>query len=382
MRNAAKWLVVAVAAAALTACDGITLFGGGGGPDDLAQNLPVFSVDLFEDNIRQAFTNQSVGFSYAIAVNGTLQRADGVGNGVDFPDGLRQMTEFNQMHVASVSKTITTAAILRLIEQTPGIAVTSSIEPWLPPDWTRGPGVANVTFEDLLLHTTGFSFPANQSRFYDADLEQLIRTGVVNVADQVYSNAHHNLVRVMIPYILGAPKLAGEDDETYHARVSGQYIRDNVFVPAGVEFRVTPPNAPNLYYSFPNDELGGIGTDSGWSFQTDFGAYGFYVSAVGIVAILTYVNHTEEILSEEMRETMLQNEYGYWNSRTGDKGRYQLKQGGWSFTTDGVSKGMQSIAGHFPNGVDAAVIINSRANPAFNMASVLRDAYDASFVDP
>jgi hypothetical protein len=59
-----------------------------------------------------------------------------------------------------------------------------------------------------------------------------------------------------------------------------------------------------------------------------------------------------------------------------------MKQGGWAYTVDGVSKGMQSVAAHFPGGVDAAVIVNSRSAPAFNMANVMRDAFDASFVDP
>jgi hypothetical protein len=200
--------------------------------------------------------------------------------------------------------------------------------------------------------------------------------------NQTYSNAHHNLLRVMIPEILGASPSVGEDDETFRARVFGTYVEDVVFDAAGVSASVYPSAVPNLYYAFPHDGNGGTGIGTGWQFPVDFGAYGWYLSAIDLVAILSYLNYTEAIISQEMRDAMNQQEYGYWNSRTGDKGRYQMKQGGWAYTVDAVSKGMQSIVAHFPGGIDAAVIVNSRRAPAFNMADVMRDAFDASFVVP
>jgi len=385
MKSSRVVLVSAVLAIAVlvSSCDQVGLVGGTG--QDLAQGLPVFSVDLFEQNIRNAFLNESVGFTYAIAVQGTLERSDAVGSARLAPDSPRSMAVADKMHVASVSKTIATAAILRLIQDTPTITLQSSIAPYLPSGWTVDPSVLFVSFEDLLLHQAGFSYPDGQSRFTNRDLQTMISTGVVDPnqpPNQTYSNAHHNLLRVIVPEILGVSPLVGEDDVTFRARVFGTYVQDVVFDPAGVTAPVMPPADPVHYYAFPHDGNAGLGLDTGWQFSEDFGAYGWYLSAVDIVRILSYLNYTEAIVSEEMRDAMNQQEYGYWNSRTGDKGRYQMKQGGWSYTVDSVSKGVQSIAAHFPGGIDAAVIVNSRRDPGFNMASVMRDAFDASFVDP
>ena len=373
------WMVAAVAVVVLGSCDLI----GFGGPQGIQSGLPVFSVDLFEDNIRDAFTGQSVGFTYAIAVGGTLQRSDGVGSATVNPDGVRAMNVNDKMHIASISKTITTIAVLRLIQDTPGLERWSSIGPYLPSGWAAGPGVWGLSFENLLVHESGFSFPANQSRFYHADLRSLIGTGVVgDPTDAVYSNSHHSLFRVIIPEVLGTEQPSAEPDDVFYARVFGEYVQEVILDPLGITAGIVPPATPNLYYAFPHDGTAGLGTGANWTFTEDFGAYGWYLSVIDLVNILTSLHHTEELISSGMRAVMNQEEMGYWNSRTGDKGRYLLKQGGWAYTVDSVTKGVQSIAGYFPGGVSAAVIVNSRTAAAPSMANIMRDAFDASFVDP
>ena len=375
------WIFPLVLAGVLTlwSCDALNP-----SPDlGLNQNLPVFSVDLFEANIQEAFAGSTMGFTYAIAVGGDLERSGAAGSGITSPDGSRAMNVNDRMHIASISKTITTIAVLRLVQDTTGVTLDTSIGSYLPDGWPAGPGVNGLTFRDLLLHQSGFSFPANQSRFSHADLRTLIGTGVVgDSSDPVYSNSHHALFRIIVPNVLETPTLPGESEIDYYARAFGEYVEDVVFDPLGITASVTPPANPNRYYSWPHDGTAGLGTDANWLFSTDFGPYGWYLSAVDLVKILSYLHQTEVLISEEMRAVMNQDEMGYWNSRTGDKGRYLLKQGGWAYTTDSITKGMQSIAGHFPGGIDAAVIVNSRISPPFNMASVLRDAFDASFVDP
>ena len=60
-------IVVVAAALTIAACDG--LLGG-----SQIQAPKVFSLDLFEQNIRDAYAG-SIGFTYAIAQNGVLVRS-------------------------------------------------------------------------------------------------------------------------------------------------------------------------------------------------------------------------------------------------------------------------------------------------------------------
>lgn len=386
MRTVTRAFMFVIVAVAIlgTGCKGIL----GGGSQDINQNLPVFSVETFEQNIIDAFAGNSVGFSYAITVDGTLVVSDGVGKGKATGDGSRDMVDTDKMHIASVSKTITAAALLRLLEDTQGVDVGSSIEPYLPSRWPRGSGVENVTFHDLLVHASGLSLPAANGRVSHNDLQQIVQTGLVDLNDppgSQYSNVHQSLIRVMIPEILGEVANGGETDEEFRARVFGEYVQAVVFGPLGITAYLEPQADPNLYYSWPYtsgiEGIGGVGDDD-WAFPNDFGAYGWYLSAIDIVKILSYIQYTEVVISSEARELMNENKYGYWNDRVGDKGLYLMKQGGWGIEVLGKIKGMQSIAAHYPGNVDAAVIVNSRPVNAYDMADIMRDAFDASFVVP
>ncbi|XXY17588.1 serine hydrolase [Sorangium sp. So ce216] len=56
--------------------------------------------------------------------------------------------------VVSVSKVIPATALLDVLA-TRGIPRTAKIGPYLPPGWTLGAGVSDITFEELLQHRSG-----------------------------------------------------------------------------------------------------------------------------------------------------------------------------------------------------------------------------------
>ena len=369
-------IITLVAVAVLAACDPP----GFGGPQDLAPAFPVFRVDLFEQNIIDTFEPQSVGFTYAIAVGGNLQRSGARGNATLTPDASRTMSVADRMHIASISKTITTIAALRALQDTPGVGPNSSFVSYLPPGWSPGPGMNGLTFTNLLRHESGFDFPAGQSRFYHADLRSLITAGVVgDSSNAVYNNSHHSMFRLIIPNLVGASPVSGESEEEFYARAFSDYVDSVVFDPLQINASHVPPPTPALYYAFPHNNAAGLGTGANWTYTADPGGYGWYLSAVDLVKILVYLHETEELISEAMREIMNQDEMGYWNSRTGEHGRYLMKGGSWGYTVDSVLQGTQSIAGRFPFGVTVAVIANSRPVTSLNMSNLLRDAYDAAF---
>ena len=65
------------------------------------------------------------------------------------------MTVNTRSFIASVTKTVTAVATLQLLEAN-DLTVTAKIAPWLPSDWVKGPGIAQLTFRDLMQHKTGF----------------------------------------------------------------------------------------------------------------------------------------------------------------------------------------------------------------------------------
>ncbi len=144
----------------------------------------VFNMDLFQQNLRTAFNTTTVGYAYAIAQDGkqVLPSAQNpMWNGSsrrDLPVANQSPTK--EMNIASVSKTLTAVAVLRLLESR-GLSIDSPIDPWLPPLWTRGPGVTSglggLTFEDVMKHKSGLN-NNDGSRSYDyASLRSAIAAG-------------------------------------------------------------------------------------------------------------------------------------------------------------------------------------------------------------
>jgi CubicO group peptidase (beta-lactamase class C family) len=357
-----------------------------------------FSLDAFETNIRSFFITRSVGFSYVIVQNGVEVRSDGVGNGRTNADGQRAMSVNDRMHIASVSKTITTAAVLRLIEDTPGLSLDSSIEPYLPAHdpttgaWDRHVSIGFLTFRQLLSHSTGFDFtiiaggPTSDNND-DASLQEVIANGSTLTKIPRYANQHHALFRVIVPNVLDWPRTRGESDEDYHSRVFGEYVQQVVFDPAGITAgSPVPPVNPNLYYAWQDGGLPGVGGTV--DFSTHYGAYGWYLSAMDLGAFLATLRHTEDIITAASRQIMDADELGYWNSREGENGTYRMKQGGWIYTSNPLRRGLQAIIANYSAGVQAAVIVNSRPDDTlfggdggFDMASLMRDFFDDAFVD-
>ena len=372
---------------ALAACGG--LFDAGG---DLIQAQKVFSMDLFEQNVRDTFTGQSVGFTYAIGQNGTLVRSGEIGFGrtEDEPDEEvnRDIDRDDRMHIATIGKTITPAAVLRLLQDIPGVDLGSSVDPYLPASWVKGPGIGGsaFTFRHLLAHKSGLFYGQVAEGETDDRLAEHIEIG--NILPQepaAYDNVNHALFRVIIPNLLGERHTdSSETEAQFHARVFGEYVQEVVFTPAGVPAEratTVPPGNANRYYPWPYDQQPG---DNGTDFSLSYGPYGWYMSVVDLLRVLTYLRFTEDIISNESRTVMNTERLGWWNTRTGANGGiYNMKQGGWRWSSN-PTKGMQSVVANFSAGVQAAVIVNSRPEETetFDMASVMRDAFDNAFVSP
>ena len=168
-------------------------------------------------------------------------------------DGSAPMARDSIFRIASISKPVTAAAVLMLVEEG-RIGLDSPVEEWLPelakPDVVRTPGspvgdvvpVARpITVEDLLSSRTGWGFPSDFS--YPA-VQALFEVQKDGRAPQAYPDPDTwlaALARVPLLYQPGEAWLYGTSSDLQGiliARVSGrtlpEFLAERVFEPLGM----------------------------------------------------------------------------------------------------------------------------------------------------
>jgi len=142
------------------------------------------------------------------------------------------MTPQRSSNVASLSKVLTTVALLQALERRK-LTIDNKIAPFLYPDWSQGPSVEEITFKDLLTHRSGFRgaldpsdshYPDCGSTLY-SNLKAQIAFGIEPADRQVplYCNSNIGLIRELLPQLEGRKDIAAERDEGKRAKKSSQF---------------------------------------------------------------------------------------------------------------------------------------------------------------
>lgn len=350
--------------ASVTGCEEEPGFAGAG---------PSFDIDLFEQNIKDALEDQSVGFAYAINQNGWLQRESGFGKARTSADGNANMTAHTPINVASISKTITTVAALRALEDNPDVDLDDAVAPYLPLTWELGPGMDEVTFRELLSHTSGIEFSGGQEDQSYVSLRDVVEEGVTGAKTYKYSNVGISLFRILIPNIqdeFSAPVDISQADR--FAYIYRSYVMNKVFGPMDLtEAYLNEPDDAAFLYAFPDDGTRGIRTGN-WTLTAAAG--GWYLSAHELARFLAHLRYNDAILSPESRAIMDEENLGWTETLDGDHGTYHAKGGALNY--DNPIKGVRTIIINFPYGVQASVVVNSTEGQGYNLHAILRDAYD------
>jgi hypothetical protein len=353
-----------------------------------------FDLDQFQLNVLLAFENESVGYSYAIAVDGQLERsgAGGLGdNGfartsADFPETPQSPTK--EMNIASISKPITAVALLRLMEAN-GVDPDDSIAPYLPPSWTQGPCIpegqcsSDLTFRDLLTHRSGLD--ANNNGLYDyASLRSYVQQGVSPVLKTfTYQNSNFALLaRVLVPMLLGFDPEQGPDPAVTASALYRLVVASFLFQPIGVTADCLPDDTNRTFlYRFPYDNSAGRDTGDWTPFC---GSGGWYLSAIELLNFFAHVRYDDDILSPSAREEMDFGFLGWMNPldytfASGTFGTYRGHGGdlGVDPTTD---NGADTCAMNFPEEVQAVVLINSIGGGYPYQCAALKQAYEEAWI--
>ena len=344
-----------------------------------ASSTVTFDVDTFEQNLRDAFDGEAVGYTYAIGEAGVIVAEDGVGEARTAPDSPAPQYANKQVQVASVSKTLTAILILRLMEET-GVQPADLIAPYLPGNWTLGDGMDQVTFEQLLTHTSGFkqlanSLPSGTLGHDYAGLQTMVGLDLTagdGPYTDLYTNLNFSLLRVLAAGLMGIdpvdyPEFEGE---TLTASAFAIYL-DSVYGSIGVPTSCTPTDAtPTLMYQWPLDGAtpGGESSDK----VLTCGAFGFFISAHELVGVLSNLRYSENLISEDQLDVMRDGLLGL-QSWSGDHGTYYGHGGQWN-------PGMQSCVMMFPIAVDVAITVNSIGGSYPSPCTVARIAFDDAWV--
>lgn len=371
----------------------------------------LFDMDLFEANIATAFDSRTVGYAYAIGLNGQLARVSEDTGSARTANNAPQTDQSptKEMNIASVSKTLTAVAVLRLLEQN-GLTVDSSISPWLPAAWSQDPSIAGLSFRDLMTHTSGLNGNDGSQPYGYVSLRSATAVGVNAPQTFVYQNLNFSFFRLMIPRLAGNAAMLDvlATSLQFLAPIVGQavvdasvaeayadfyiaYMRSALFAPMGIDGDCLPNDAAMTLLYNPNTSSGGINAGD-WTLIC--GSGGWYLSAFEVAAYLAFMRYDNTILSPTMRSVMNQGFLGWmdpaqYNWGDGTWGTYH-NHGGDLWWDGGLPfsqrRGMDSCVMSYPNGVQIALLINSQG-PSYPghplsgyQCAALEDAFENAWV--
>jgi CubicO group peptidase (beta-lactamase class C family) len=258
------------------------------------------------------------------------------------------------MGVASVSKTVTAVALLKLWEEFQKTDRKFSLD---EPFWPRIKAVCpnahadvqRVTIRQLLMHRSGLAKTADY--FTPRDVEKLLMTPLAHKPGEVYEYQNNNfyLLHVVIEQI-------GQVQYT-------PYVKAHVLEPMGIEHMQTHSEAQQPMCCYAKHGS----TEPGDAMQNDCAAWagpsGWYASVSDMGRFLTGLRD-HKVLTPETTTEMLKDNLGWDGSEPG-----WSKGGLWP----SGDRRFGSVIAHFPDSVDAVLLVN--CDPSVDIQGLLNRAW-------
>jgi CubicO group peptidase (beta-lactamase class C family) len=378
-----------------------------------------FDLELFEQNIRNALDNKCLGYAYAINLNGQLKKSGANGYAVlkrDLPQNAQvpdpkgvPQSASKRMNIASITKTITATTVLKvlqdkLVPDDKTLTIDSKVGKYLPAFWTRGPGINDLTFKELLSQLSGMN--DNKGKTDIASLKSWIAAGVTRPKDDyIYINANLAIFRIILPMMLATPaqraqfsNLASTNQSAFDQAISNLYklhVNTLVLVPMGIanaDCNVPNEPYPTRLYHYPDQGFASTNTGD-WTLTC--GGGGWYLSAIDLARFLAHLRYNDNILTPVTRRQMDAFHMGWRFNITGAQGEYYAHGGGLGYKPN-VNQpndadpedtlvnpvgdnGMTGCIMNYPNGVQVSLLINSTGSFG-SKYSLLTHAYDNAWV--
>ena len=266
------------------------------------------------------------------------------------------------MGVASVSKTITAVALLKLWEETG--EKFSLDDPFWPHIKQICPeahaDVQRVTIRQLLTHKSGFKNGGDVTDL--KGLQKLLNQPLAHKPGtfEEYQNNNFYIIHLLIEQI-------GHTEYT-------PYVKAHVLAPMGITRMETHFEAKEPMCGYVKLGAKRPGYPFDWTCESWAGAAGWYASVADLGRFLTGLREYK-VLNRQTTDVMLKNNMGWDGSDPG-----WVKNGGWSWD-EGSAPGdrageLNSAIGHFPDGVDAVLLVN--CNSPFDVVQLLINAWRES----
>jgi hypothetical protein len=334
------------------------------------------------------------------AADGTLCRQTAAGGFArSAPDGPAPMRASTVSSSGSVSKVLLAAFVVQMLDAR-GKRETTAIGPFLPPTWELGPGVARITFEELLEHRSGLP---TWNDVTTSKMKQWLAGGIAKCVDasgkpypagdprelscrkvrgpDTYNNMGYGLLQVLASS-MQSPLMESNLslDHWDHVWLSGwvfeEYAKANYFksidghvlASASCTFDVSSTNyALDYRVDATTSSYGRHLSPDG---HEGCGVGRLNLDVVDLTAVIDRIEHAK-IVSPSVRDRMRANLWGWegWHSTfVGDE---YLTNGGASPLGD--DHGYKAMASVFPSRTAVVVLVNS----PMLMGTAIHAAWDA-----
>ena len=338
------------------------------GVPNFLSSLWHINLDTFDRKLTNSLGSAGVGYCYMIRRKGALvhARADGYARVGD--DGPIRWTHITPMNIGSVSKFVTAIATVKLLLDK-DIRTTHSIIDFVPTDLNPHWSIRNVTFDQLLTHTSGLGRALNGNNGLNSNsgpegftgAETYLGVGSASDGQRDYKNLNFVALRILFAALLGidprmSVKSLGIVDtfwDLVSAKLYADFVSQNVFGPAGIAAReFDAPADSALAYATPPKAPG----ESLFAGSTAAGSSGWHLSIDELVRLLGTFR-AGSMMPSFRTEQLLDDLYGLDQAIPTKAGTLFYKGGReWDQTT---KKGIDTAIYMMPGGVDFAIFVNS-----------------------
>ncbi len=168
---------------------------------DVGPGGTTLNVEDLAKAIESQIKDNVKGYQIVIYADGSLRASRAGGSArlsQDSPS--RTMSIGDKINVASVSKTVTAAALMKLLNEK-NIDVDAAFWSYLPAHWSVPASVKSLSFRQLFNHRSGFR--THYGSDY-ANLKKAVSLGASSNKSHLYNNTNYALMRFLIADLSGA----------------------------------------------------------------------------------------------------------------------------------------------------------------------------------
>ncbi len=339
-----------------------------------------FNPDGFVSALQAAFDNSVAGYAMGLNKNGLPMKRLAWGWAHEPWDTAEAWTPDVRQHVASLSKQPTAMAMVRALNEA-GLSTDTAIIDYLPDYWVKGPNVDQITFANLLTHTSGLAYGVDTSEMDFLFMKAQIEAGTTHIGKPWYQNLNFGLCRILIPTVDGnvppwlrvPPHVEAPDtnDSAWDVATLQDYqnfVQANVFRPSGVT-DATFVHEPNdaLAYNFPV-------SGAGWNSGDLTSIIGWHMTVEDVLNVMGTFRRAGTIVSPEQAQTMLDSNFAIdYATFTLLGGPLYAKNGALQHNGGYVE---QAVLFYLPEDMELVVLVNSPIGAtAESLFSIVYDAF-------